>query len=111
MTAGVVCKFTVHFSTSFSTTSVRLRIAQTKLPDSDEQIRHLLDLIRRAALFSSRSALPTRWPCYEHFQRFRLVLLRRGDVAPPASQDSHSNCRVAELRAGSHSSPWGTRLF
>jgi hypothetical protein len=25
MTAGVVCRFTVHFSTSFSTISVRLR--------------------------------------------------------------------------------------
>jgi len=38
------------------------------------------------------------------------VLLRRGDVAPPASQDGHSRCRVAELRARSHSDAWGTQL-
>jgi hypothetical protein len=37
-------------------------------------------------------------------------LLRRGDVAPPASQDGHSRRRVAELRSGSHSNAWGTGL-
>ena|ERR1017187_2904651 len=54
MTAGVGCKFTVHFSTSFFTTS----LPQTKLRDSAEEIRYLLSLIRRAALFSSQPAPP-----------------------------------------------------
>jgi len=51
---------------SFSTTS--FRAAQE---DSDEPIKHLLDLIRRAALFSSQPAPPTKWPCYERFPRWR----------------------------------------
>jgi hypothetical protein len=38
------------------------------------------------------------------------VLLRRGDVVPTASQDGHSRCRVAELRARSDSDAWGTQL-
>jgi len=37
------------------------------------------------------------------------VLLRRGDVVPPAGRDGHSRYRVAELRAGSHSDAWGNR--
>ena len=37
--------------------------------ESDEQIRHLLDLIRRAAPFSSRLALPIELLCCERFQR------------------------------------------
>jgi len=40
------------------------------LRDSDEQIRHLLDLIRRAAPFSSQPAPPTTWRCYERFLRW-----------------------------------------
>src|SRR6266849_4840660 len=43
----------------------------TTQEDSDEQLRHLLDLIRRAAPFSSRPAPPTELPCYERFPRCR----------------------------------------
>jgi len=38
MTAEVGCKFTVHFSTSFSTISLFAAIPQTKLPDSAVQM-------------------------------------------------------------------------
>ena len=41
MTAGVGCRFTVHFSTLFSTTSFRDPLPQTKLPDSNEQVSSL----------------------------------------------------------------------
>src|ERR1019366_8502801 len=67
-------------------------------------------LVRRAALSSSPPALPTMWPCCERFLRWRSVPLRRGGAAPPASQDGHSRCTVAELRARSHSSPSDVRL-
>src|SRR5271157_3073428 len=80
----------------------------TTEPDTDreEQIRHLLELIRKSALFSSQPPLPTTWRRYERFLRWRGVLLRRGVVVPPASQDGHSRYRVAELRAGSQSYAW-----
>ena len=71
----------------FSTTSSRAAIPKTKLQDSDGQIRHLLDVIRESALFLSKPAPPTTWRCYEGFLRWRRVLLRRGDVAPPALLD------------------------
>ena len=38
------------------------------------------------------------------------MLPRRRDIAPPASQDGHSRCRVVELRAGSYSDAWGMPL-
>jgi hypothetical protein len=45
-------RFTVHFSTLFSTTSFAA-IPQTKLPDSDEHITHLLDRTQKSVLVSS----------------------------------------------------------
>ena len=45
-------------------------IPQTKLPDSNEQIRHLLGLIRRAALFSSQPAPLTTSPVFERFLKW-----------------------------------------
>jgi len=62
-------KSTTHFSTSFSTISFR-RNPKAQLKDS-EQLRHLLDLSRRAAAFSSRPPPPATWPCYERFPRCR----------------------------------------
>jgi hypothetical protein len=38
MTAGVGCKFTVHFSTSFSTTSFRVAPQGTAHEDCSEQL-------------------------------------------------------------------------
>ena len=35
-----------------------------------EQIRHLLDLIRRAALLLSQPTPLTTWPCHERFPRW-----------------------------------------
>ena len=45
MTAGVGCKFTVHFSTSFSTTRTSFRKNGTLLPcrTSHSRLRHFLD--------------------------------------------------------------------
>src|ERR1700675_3326808 len=108
--AAVACKFIVHFLMSFSTTSFCAEIPEPSSKDSDSQIRHLLDLIRGAAPFSSRPAPPTELPCYERFPRSRRVLLKPGDVVPPASPDGRSRCGVVELRAESKSKTWGTQL-
>ena len=44
--------------------------SKAQLKDS-EQLRHLPDLTRRAAAFSSRPPLPATWPCCERFPRCR----------------------------------------
>src|ERR1700674_2391750 len=108
--AAAACKFIVHFLMSFSTTSFCAEIPEPSSKDSDWQIRHLLDLIRRATPFSSRPAPPTKLPCYERFPRSSRGLLRPWDAVPPASPDGRSRCRVAELRAESKSKAWGTQL-
>jgi hypothetical protein len=43
---------------------------KAQLQDS-EQLRHLLDVSRRAAAFSSRPPPPAMWPCCERFPRYR----------------------------------------
>src|SRR6202521_2511686 len=107
--AAAACKFIVRFLMSFSTTKLLRRNPRAQL-SSDWQIRHLLDLIRRATPFSSRPAPPTKLPCYERFPRSSRGLLRPWDAVPPASPDGRSRCRVAELRAESKSKAWGTQL-
>ena len=59
--------FTAHFSTSFFTISFRTEIPTLDSNRAMSDIRHLLDLVRRAASFSSRSAPPTELLCYERF--------------------------------------------
>jgi hypothetical protein len=66
-TAG--CKSTAHFSASFFTISFRTEIPTPGSKQSNGQIRHVLDLVRRAGAFSSRPAPPTELPCYERFPR------------------------------------------
>src|SRR5271170_6040867 len=94
---------------SFFTTRAYAPKPKAQFIRHHNQIRQSLDLIRRTALFSSPPAPPAESPCYEYFPRWRLVPLRRGDVAPPASPDGHLRCRVAELRAGSETDAWGPR--
>ena len=68
---GSMCyRFTAHFSTSFSTTSFRAEMFKAQIQDS-KQLRHLLDLSRRAAAFSSRPPPPAMSPCSERFPRCR----------------------------------------
>src|ERR1700693_4214990 len=82
----------------FECSRLMAQVPNHKLSDGDAQIRHLLAVIRRAAPFSSRPAPPTELPCYERFPRWREALLRRGDVAPTATQDGRSHRRVSEFR-------------
>src|ERR1700731_2575407 len=108
--AAAACKFIVHFLMSFSTTSFCAEIPEPSSKDSDWQIRHVLDPIRRAAPFSSRPAPPTKLPGYERFPRSWRVLLRRWDAVPPESPDGRSPRGALELRAESQSKAWGTQL-
>ena len=50
-------------------------------------------------LFLSHPSTSNKVAVLRTFPRWLRVLLRRGGVVPPMSQDGHSRCRVAELRA------------
>src|SRR6266436_4137611 len=96
---------------SFSTTRVSAAQFQTtSQKHGGEEIRRPPAVIPRVTLFWSPPAPPAKWPCYERSPRCRPVPLKPGDVFPRAHQDGHSRCRVAELRAESHSDAWGTLL-
>ena len=73
MRLGVQRFRSANWQISMAKCSPRLASAPTipkaQLKDS-EQLRHLLDLNRRAAAFSSRPPPPTTRQCYERFQRW-----------------------------------------